>query len=269
MGHIIDVFGDRGELLLSEETSHYSLLRRYKFSKTDKAPGGTSIDSVSVVPSYLSSERFHTFPNEFHEYCIEIYLPQLNPKDLFAIHCGTPGVMFRTLFSVGVLIILAYIPKNLIDFLLIAKSITVYHFTLQNIANGNIGLQVFAGGGDLIFYSGAAAMRILAQEAIYKTVQAEQESEYAPRGEYLYDKDLAVILFHCEKTMHLVDVFDENISGFYPFGTQYFLNFPMRGQAAFRKENYGSDWLPSPDDAYWDGNMGIFIGYMIIDVTGL
>ena len=151
----------------------------------------------------------------------------------------------------------------------------MFHFTLNVVSVGNAGLQIFDENGRLTFCSTVPTMRILGQEMIYRLTDWFEEIKgkqtiITPKGYFHEDKDVAVVLFDAERSMHDVDVINEdNAISFVPFGNVFLAYFPGRGKVNFQNAEYGSDGFPITDRVVWDGYMQNAIAYMVVDVTGL
>lgn len=172
--------------------------------------------------------------------------------------------------GVNITIIKALVPKGISDPDVVLRSLTVFHFTLNVVSTGNAGLQIFDESGRLTFCSTVPTMRILGQEMIYRLTDWKKEIVITPKGHFQEGKDVAIVLFDTERSMHRVEVLDaDGDFSFDPFGNKFFAYFPGRGKVNFQNEEYGTDGLPLTDRIVWDGYMQNAIAYMIVDVTGL
>jgi hypothetical protein len=270
---LFEAIDERGVPLINESTVQYSLLSKYKFQKLTKTPNSyPSLDTAFVGWYYI--KPFRSLSQRFKEECIELVLPRRKMEDLYAVHCSRSDVIIDAdsgvVDGVDITIIKALVPKDISDLNVVLRSLTVFHFTLNVVLVGNAGLQIFDENGRLTFCSTVPTMRILGQEMIYRLTDWKNETVIIPKGHFQEGKDIAVVLFDAERSMHRVEVLNADGSfSFEPFGNKFFAYFPGRGKVNFQNEEYGTDGLPLTDRIVWDGYMQNAIAYMIVDVTGL
>ena len=270
---LFEVIDERGVPLINESTVQYSLFAKYKFQKlAPKTDWYPSFDTAFVGWYYI--KPFRSLSQRFKEECIELVLPRRTVEDLYAVHCSRSDVIIDAdsgvVDGVDITIIKALVPRGISDLNVVLRSLTVFHFTLNVVSVGNAGLQIFDENGRLTFCSTVPTMRILGQEMIYRLTDWKNETIIIPKGHFQEGKDIAVVLFDAERSMHRVTVLNEDGAfSFEPFGNKFFAYFPDRGKVNFQNEEYGTDGLPLTDRIVWDGYMQNAIAYMIVDVTDL
>ena len=278
MGEMFEIKNEQGNVVLDSNTAHYFLHNKYVFRNIrETADRYDSIDTAFVGVVFKDDIRITPMQTPgYHHKCILLSIPKVDHTDLMAIYCSMPGIMISSsLCEASRVSFYLYVPEHITDFAAVARSVIVYHFTMQPVATGNLGLQIFNRAGNCIFYSGVAAMRVVDCRASYRVIKFRNIERQLIKS---FGNSVAVVPIGGYSTFSNLGELPGDVQFLFesdPWEETYYLTFLSKNQIKF--SNSGFDRHLEDSYASYFGDVGRLgdtdmydaLSYMVIDVTGL
>ena len=258
---MFEILNDIGQTFIDANTVHYSLLKKYSFVTLKRGNYHPSVDAGFIGSWNDLGRGVLVLANGYHRESIIIQVPRDNSSDLFAIQSNMPGIVISCAPQESSIIFQLFIPEDISDFLAALKSVNIYHFTMQIVRSGNVGLQLFDSSGNCVFFSGNGSLRILKHDpSFFSNLRFDSISHSIHHN---FSREVAVIFFIGTNFLKL------------PLALMYYslylFRFPARGEVEFAASRVSGGAVSWNDPGQFPAHYGVShnLAYMVIDVTGL